>query len=301
MNSFSFPGASLFRLSRLGATAQINDIHIVASVTRPTGPGVRLSSRSDGRPIGVWVAEQEWCTWLEPQLSVSAFDRIDEEFLPLLAGWTLSPMHDWLQFRGLPGLESVAATAAGAPSHCWSLTFTRAEYRLTVYLDRLPAEILKNWLTQLTPSSSQKHFLTMSLGWCLLSEKEISRMTVGDVLPVTGMDADPDRFWIQGIDIPGKLQVRNKQQGIVVDSSLPFPPQEHGLSALKLETSLIILDAATLSEWAPDIELSFSIYSYPQLHLSFLGKIRAYGCLVKFDNRWGVRITSLPLKKIPEI
>ncbi|MDA6076064.1 hypothetical protein O0544_01885 [Edwardsiella anguillarum] len=63
-----FSSESLFFLSRLDASAEINGLRIQADQHRPSGSGLRLESRCDDLAIALWVGA-EWSRWLAPQLA----------------------------------------------------------------------------------------------------------------------------------------------------------------------------------------------------------------------------------------
>ncbi len=122
--------APLFRLSRIGATSHLGELRLEADLSRPSGPGLRLTTLSDGIELHLWISESAWINWLDPQLAIPSLEQIEESLYPLLASWTLAPLDEWLQAQGLPPLAPATLCRAEAPALCWRLTLGSEGRRL---------------------------------------------------------------------------------------------------------------------------------------------------------------------------
>ncbi|WFN95581.1 translocation protein in type III secretion [Edwardsiella ictaluri] len=292
-----FSSESLFFLSRLDASAEINGIQIQADRHQPSGSGLRLESQCDDLAITLW-AGAEWSDWLAPQLVVPALEQIEPDLHPAVAGWLLSPLNAWLQAASLPGLTSPALHQADAPERCWRLTFTRADARLSLYMTQIAPDLLTRWLAALTPPAQREHTLPLVLGWCWLPAEEAARITPGDALPLQGMAPQPDCFWLSSPDSPEQLRLNDAESGVVVRATLPtVAPTAPDEICLLAEAGRVSLKAESLGQWAPGLETSLNACAYPRLQLSRRGTLWAEGTLLQLDDGWAVRIT----RRIPVV
>ncbi|WP_392411227.1 hypothetical protein [Edwardsiella piscicida] len=215
-----FSSESLFFLSRLDASAEINGLRIQADRHQPSGSGLCLESRCDDLAIALWVGA-EWSGWLTPQLAAPSLAHIEPDLHPAVAGWLLSPLNAWLQAASLPELASPTLHQAEAPKCCWRLTFTRADARLSLYMTQIAPALLTRWLAALTPPAEREHTLPLVLGWCWLAAEEAAKIAPGDALPLQGMAPQPDCFWLSSPDSPEQLRLNDAESGVVVRAALP--------------------------------------------------------------------------------
>lgn len=284
--------APLFRLSRIGATSHLGELRLEADLSRPSGPGLRLTTLSDGIELHLWISESAWINWLDPQLAIPSLEQIEESLYPLLASWTLAPLDEWLQAQGLPPLAPATLCRAEAPALCWRLTLGSEGRRLPLCLESVPPALLHRWLGALSPNPEYIHDLGLQLGWCQLSEEELTAPRVGEVLPLYGMDKAPDRFWLHPLR-GAQLQLIDGQMG----RALPYRPlgsPPPGTIRLMVEVGKISLDAATLASWTPDLECAVTPQSYPTLRLLRGAELWAEGELLRMDDGWAVRLTTQP-------
>ncbi|MHA7000658.1 hypothetical protein [Aeromonas schubertii] len=284
--------APLFRLSRIGATSSLGELELEAELSRPTGPGLRLSTCSDGSELHLWISEAAWCAWLDPRLATPSLAQIEESLYPLLASWTLAPLDQWLQAQGLPSLAPATLCRAEAPALCWRLTLGSEGRQLPLCLESVPPALLHRWLSALTPSPERIHELGLQLGWCQLPEAELTTLSLGDVLPLHGMDEAPDRFWLHPLG-GARLQLIDGQSGRALPGKpLCAPPP--GTARLMVEVGKISLDATTLASWVPDLECAVTPQAYPTLRLLRGAELWAEGELLRMDDGWAVRLTTQP-------
>ncbi|EKS7794213.1 translocation protein in type III secretion [Edwardsiella piscicida] len=286
-----FSSESLFFLSRLDASAEINGLRIQADRHQPSGSGLCLESRCDDLAIALWVGA-EWSGWLAPQLAAPSLAHIEPDLHPAVASWLLSPLNAWLQAASLPELASPTLHQAEAPKRCWRLTFTRADARLSLYMTQIAPALLTRWLAALTPPAEREHTLPLVLGWCWLAAEEAAKIAPGDALPLQGMAPQPDCFWLSSPDSPEQLRLNDAESGVVVRAALPTV----ALAAadeicLLAEAGRVSLSAQSLGEWAPGLETPLNAYAYPRLQLSLRGAPWAEGTLLRLDDGWAVRIT----------
>lgn len=284
--------APLFRLSRIGATSRQGELELEADLSRPTGPGLRLTTSSDGCVLHLWISEAAWCSWLDPQLATPSLEQIEESLYPLLASWTLAPLDEWLQAQGLPPLAPATLSRADAPPLCWRLTLGNEGRRLPLCLESVPPALLHRWLSALTPSAGRVHEFGLQLGWCQLPEEELTTPRLGEALPLHGMTEAPDRFWLHPLK-GAQLQLVNGQLGRALPGR-PLYASPPGTVRLMVEVGRISLDAATLANWEPDLECTVHPQTYPTLRLLRGAELWAEGELLRMDDGWAVRLTTQP-------
>lgn len=284
--------APLFRLSRIGATSRLGELELEAKLSRPTGPGLRLTTSSDGCVLHLWISEAAWCSWLDPKLVTPSLEQIEESLYPLLASWTLAPLDEWLQAQGLPPLAPATLCRAEAPALCWRLTLASEGRRLPLCLESVPPALLHRWLSTLTPNPDRVHELGLQLGWCQLPEEELTATRAGEVLPLHGMGEEPDRFWLHPLR-GAQLQLIDGQLGRALPGKLFCAPPP-GTARLMVEVGKISLDATTLANWAPDLECAVTPQAYPTLRLLRGAELWAEGELLRMDDGWAVRLTTQP-------
>ncbi|WP_312978145.1 translocation protein in type III secretion [Atlantibacter sp.] len=284
--------APLFRLSRIGATSRLGAIELEADMSRPTGQGLRLTTHCDGSELHLWISEAAWCAWLDPKLVTPSLAQIEERLYPLLASWTLAPLDEWLQAQGLPSLAPATLSRADTPALCWRFTLGSEGWRLPLCLESVPPALLHRWLGALTPNPDRVHELGLQLGWCQLPEEELTATRAGEVLPLLGMGEAPDRFWLHPLG-GTQLQLINGQLGRALPGK-PFCAPPPGTARLMVEVGKISLDAATLANWAPDLECAVTPHAYPTLLLLRGAERWAEGELLRMDDGWAVRLTTQP-------
>lgn len=291
--------APLFRLSRIGATSSLGELELEATLSRPTGPGLRLSTQSDGSDLHLWISESAWCSWLGPQLATPSLDQIEESLYPLLASWTLAPLDEWLQAQELPPLAPAALSRAEAPALCWRLTLGSEGRRLPLCLESVPPGLLHRWLSALTPSTDRIHELGLQLGWCQLPEVELTTPSLGEIMPLHGMSDAPDRFWLHPLG-GARVQLLDGLLGRALPS-MPLCSPPLGTVRLMVEVGKIRLDAATLASWAPDFEFTVYPQSYPTLRLLRGAELWGEGALLRMEDGWAVRLTTQPYPTSPVV
>ncbi|MFM5540430.1 hypothetical protein ACET8U_22615 [Aeromonas veronii] len=301
---------SLFYLSRIGSTSYIGDLELHATLSCPTGQGLHLSTRYDEIALNLWVNEAAWCDWLEPQLTAPSFAQIDQSLHQLLASWTLAPLDEWLQTQGLSRMAPATICRADAPTQCWCLTIRGSGRRLSIYLDGVPPVLIRQWLSAMTPNSTIFHEFGLLLGWCTLSLSELGTLAKGDVLTLHGIDDALGRFWLKPREealkpadqLPSldklQLQLNSDLLGQFTQTTYQLPPPSFDSVELIVECGSINLEASTLACCSTSFEFPVHITTYPTLRLLKDSTLLAEGILLRMDDGWAIRLTSLVCMEI---
>ncbi|VWD64453.1 hypothetical protein BLA50215_07860 [Burkholderia lata] len=283
----------IFHLSRIGAEAEHDGHRLLSRIGRPAGPGVCISSQCQGETLTFWVPEADWCAWLAPQLALSSAEYVPDELRPLLAAWTLAPLHDFLQAQGLPGFSSAECKAALAPdSDNWCIKVQMGNHCLPLYLVNTPVEWRRSALATFSPNPEQIHELGLGLGWCILPERDWSQVCVGDALPLHGMTNSLDSFWLHPAVSPGRIRLLEADHAVVDDDSkgvFDVPPDT---LCLAVEAARAVITADELARWTLGRQITLQTTALPVLKLTSDKGLVAVGQLLQLEEKWAVQICA---------
>ncbi|MBJ7263456.1 MAG: hypothetical protein JHC61_06835, partial [Burkholderiaceae bacterium] len=271
----------IFRLSRIGACAELDGHRLTVRLARASGPGVRVAGQSAGQVTTFWVPEAAWCAWLTPQLAIPSVDSVTDEFRSLLASYTLAPLHDLLLAQGLSGFGSAQVEAALAPAtECWLITVQTDGRCLPLYLVDAPADWSRSMLGAFSPSPEETHEFALGLGWCFVPEKDWSNAREGDALVLHGMADTLDQFWLHPIDSPGRIRLLGTDCATIEDGAgAPTPPA--GTLCLAVEAARARVSAQALAGWDAGREIALEASVLPVLRLTTCDGLKAFGQLVR--------------------
>lgn len=283
---------SVFELSRMGASAELEGARLVADQAGASGPGVQLRARCGGELLCFWVPEAAWCDWIAPQLATHAWTQVPPDLLPLVAAWTLAPLDGWLQQLGADTLGQPEMGAGDAPPYGWRFTLQAGARRLPLYVQEAPAQVLQALLTALEPSSEQHHELALALGWCQLASDALEHVAVGDALPMLGMAETLDTLWLHPEASPGQLQLLDAERAVITEAPLPLADDLPDTVRLAVEVGRARVSAATLAAWTPGTDVSLDARAHVALRLTQGERLWGQGQLLRLDDGWAVRLDA---------
>ncbi|QDQ25063.1 YscQ/HrcQ family type III secretion apparatus protein [Chitinimonas arctica] len=151
------------------------------------GNGLVLNFRMGDRALSAWVAEHEYCRWIEPMLPVPSADRIPPELFPLLCTWSLAPLDAWLTSLGFEQiLGDSIARGEGDAEEGWVLTIEGDRGQLCLSLLDWPLDWLKCIAEQQAPFEMQACEMTapvcVAAGWTRMTLNNLRSLRIGDGL-----------------------------------------------------------------------------------------------------------------------
>jgi type III secretion protein Q len=156
---------------------------------RGGGDGLRLSADIDGQRLTLWLAAEQWCQWIRPQLEVPDWTSINPELHPVLASWTLACAGDSLDYGDFSwptGLTLEAASVPVAPYHC--LDIEQDGRHLQAWVLEAPQAWLERLAAALDPLDTDEtlgeHAIPVALiaGWSRIEQPLLTRLQPGDAL-----------------------------------------------------------------------------------------------------------------------
>ncbi|AKK24857.1 FliM/FliN family flagellar motor switch protein [Pandoraea oxalativorans] len=283
---------SVFELSRMGASAELEGARLIADRAGANGPGVRLRARCGGEPLCFWVPEPAWCDWIAPQLATHAWTQVPPDLLPLVAAWTLAPLDGWLQRLGAQALCAPEVDAGDAPPPGWRFTLQEGDRRLPLYVQEAPAGVMQVLLAALAPSPEQHHELALALGWCQLAGDAPAHVAVGDALPLLGMAETLDTLWLHPEASPGRLQLLDDRHAVIAAAPLPWVEELPDTVRLAVEVGRVRMSAAALADWTPGTDVALEARAHVALRLTQGERLWGQGRLLRLDDAWAVRIDA---------
>jgi type III secretion protein Q len=278
------PASDLLLLSRIGARGESGATRITARRARPSGCGVRIDALCDGMALAFWVAEADWCAWLAPQWPIPSLAALDQALWPLAAGWTLTPVTALLSAEGLAPCRAARLAPAPAPDAClWCLLCESEELRLPLYLQAVPSAWLAGILSALNPDRAATVSLPLALGWCAAPT---AAQSLGDALPVWGVDDALERFWLLPAHSPGRVRIIGPDRAEIAEPAL----REAAWGACSVEVAEARLARAALWPWQRGTAIDMPTVVYPLARLVASGRPLALGSLLRLTDGWAVRL-----------
>ncbi len=281
---------SLFELSRMGATDNFDEYTFEVQIASCKGPGIQIQLSCGEDELILWASERLWCRWLEPQLAVNAFSDVDPDLMSLLASWSLSPLNNWAQQKGLPGLELLAVELTEPEINGWCITGKTEGRLLPLHVIQGPDHWLNTLIDSMEPSQEQQHSLALIMGWCLIPEAEIENIVPGVALPIYGMSDEADCFWLSLGGNPAKLRFEDLTHAVVVEAMDPMTNTTPDTHLLSIEVGHVRLFAKDMVPWEQEQELDVEVLTYPLVNLIHQEEIWAQGQLIQFEQSWAVKI-----------
>jgi type III secretion protein Q len=282
-----------FQLSRIGACTELDETRLCANYKNAGGPGLRLETHCDGRPLSFWMPEQSWCTWLAPQLDISNFAAVGPAWTAVLANWTLIPLNELLQRAGLPPCDAASIQPATAPIDVrWEFVMEADSRRLPLVILDAPWDWIQPLLAALEPGEDQMHTLALGLGWCLLQEHEWSQLCIGDALRIDGAGEDLSEFWLHPTLSPGRIQIQDDGSAQVLDCATGASDAPDSSLRINIEVGHATVPATALANWVPEEPFTIQYARHPELRLMHQNRLLAQGRLLRLDDGWAVRVDT---------
>ncbi|MBT2869660.1 hypothetical protein JQK19_20735 [Chromobacterium violaceum] len=275
------------RLSRNGGQAERDGLALRADRAEARGDGLTLRADCGGQALSLWTTETAWRDWLAPRLAAPPLRELPEDWLPLLAAWSLASLDDWQRELGLPPLADARPESAPAPAgERWRLTLSEGERRLPLYVDDAPPGWLDAALDALKPAEQPSLALWLALGWCRADA--LRRARPGDALPLLGAAEAPDRFWLLGKGCLGRARL--DEDGLAwMDEGGAAGNEPGDISELTaVEVGLARLSPAQLAGWQAGKPLRLAMEALPLPRAGAL----AQGVLLRLDDGWALRIQT---------
>lgn len=153
------------------------------------GEGLVLTATAEGHPIKLWLAADQWCQWIKPQLQVPDWVSVCPELHEALASWTLACVGDSLGYCGFSwpaGLTIEAASAPFGPYGC--LEIEQDGRHLQAWILEAPLPWLASLAAALEPIEYGEAIgdraipVALIAGWSRVEEQALARLQPGDGL-----------------------------------------------------------------------------------------------------------------------
>lgn len=153
------------------------------------GDGLVLSAEVEGHPLKLWLAADQWCHWIRPQLDVPAWLSVCPELHEVLASWTLACVGDSLGYCGFSwptGITIEASSAPIAPYSC--LEIEQNGRHLQAWVLEAPLPWLSGLAAALDPIEEDEEIgdraipVALIAGWSRIEQQTLARLQPGDGL-----------------------------------------------------------------------------------------------------------------------
>lgn len=153
------------------------------------GDGLVLSAEAEGHPIKLWLAADQWCHWIRPQLEVSDWSSVCPELHEALASWTLACVGDNLDYQGFSWPAGITLEASNVPRAFYGCLEIEQDGRhLQAWVLEAPLPWLASIAAALDPIDETEDIgdqaipVALIAGWSRIEQQTLARLLPGDGL-----------------------------------------------------------------------------------------------------------------------
>ena len=282
------------------------DGNCILHLAQRGGEGLLWPVKANDEQQWVWCAENQWCEWIAPVLSVHDFSEVPDDIIDLIVSWGAPPIAPFI------AETEWTSPVRGCTVKRWDPVFTiRQDGReLTCRLIDWPIELIRQLTSEWEPvnaGQTEEFSLTASLqaGWFAGSLSQLSKWQPGDGIRIKqAAMLDQRQLWLA---LPGKKILLEQQetgefivQESINESDLPLEEEAEGIIAIEdlsftisVEIGRIALPLATLSALKPGDCLSGLTQFDDSVRLLLQGQCIGRGNLLQIGDQWVVRIADL--------